>query len=94
MRWLVDIDAAIEDDTLTAEAGAELKRRARGTTIDFAINLVLFAGIVMVIAGAATWLEDRLTLAARGAVVAAIGIFAIIEGGTRLRLMCKSQGLI
>ena len=57
MRWLVDIDAAIVDDTLTAEAGAELKRRARGAMIDFAINLVLFTGVVMLIAGAATWLD-------------------------------------
>jgi hypothetical protein len=94
MRWLVDIDAAIEDDTLTAEAGAELKRRARGTMIDFAINLVLFAGVVMVIAGAATWLKDRLTLATLGAVVAAVGIFAIIVGGTRLRLMANATAMI
>jgi hypothetical protein len=90
----VDIDAAIEDKLLTTEAGAVLKRRAREVMVDFAINLVLFAGVAMVIAGAATWLQDRRILTALGAGIAALGIFAVIQGGMRVRLVANATAII
>ncbi|MEX2648035.1 MAG: hypothetical protein WD673_03375 [Alphaproteobacteria bacterium] len=94
MRWLVDIDSAVADGTLTPEAGIELKRRARAAMVGYAINLALFAGVVMVIAGAAAWLKDRQALAALGVALAAVGTFTLIRGGPRVRLVANAAAII
>lgn len=94
MQWLVDIDSAVADGTLTLTTGAELKRRAREAMVNYAINLALFAGILMVIGGTAYWLEDRRALAALGAALAFLGTLALISGGPRLRLVANAAAVI
>ena len=94
MQWLVDIDAAVADGTFTADAGGELKRRARAAMVAYAINLALFGGVVMVIGGAAAWLEDRRALAALGAALAAAGSLALVRGGPGARLVANATALI
>lgn len=94
MRWLVDIDTAVSDGTLTIDAGRELKRRARDAMVGYAINLALFAGVLMVIGGAAAWLEDRRALAALGAALAAVGTLALVRGGPQVRLVADATAMI
>lgn len=94
MQWLVDIDTAVEDGTLTVDAAGELKRRAREAMVGYAINLALFAGVVMVIGGTAAWLEDLRALAALGAALAAMGTLALVRGGSRLRLVANATAII
>ena len=94
MQWLVDIDTAVADGTLTDDAGAVLKRRAKEAMVDFAINIALFAGVLMVIGGTAVWLEDRLALAALGAALAAAGTLTLVTGGPRVRLVANATAFI
>ena len=94
MRWLVDIDAAISDGTITSVAGTELKRRAREAMVSYAINLALFAGVIMVIGGAAVWLDDRRALAALGIGLTVVGLLALARGGPRVRLVANATTII
>jgi hypothetical protein len=94
MQWLVDIDAAVADGTLTVSVGGELKRRAREVMVGAAINCALFAGVLMVVGGAATWLEDRRALAALGVALAAAGTLMLLRGGPRVRLVANAAAII
>ena len=94
MQWLVDIDTAVADGILTVDSGGELKRRARDAMIAYAINLALFAGVAMVIGGAAAWLEDRRALGALGAVLTLFGTLTLLHGGPRVRLVANATAII
>jgi hypothetical protein len=94
MQWLVDIDTALADGTLTETAGGELKRRARDAMVSYAINLALFAGVLMVIGGAATLLEDRWALVGLGTALAAVGTLTLVWGGPRVRLVANATAII
>jgi hypothetical protein len=94
MFWLVEIDNAVADGTLSKEAGAELKRRGRQSMVDYAINVALFAGVLMVLGGTAAWLQDRLALAAVGSVLALLGAAALVVGGARTRLVANATAII
>ncbi len=94
MLWLVDIDSAVADKTLGEDAGAELKRRARQSMINYAVNLALFAGVLMVLGGAAAWLEDRRALAALGFGIAVLGAAALVGGGPQIRLVANAAAII
>jgi hypothetical protein len=94
MQWLVDIDAAVADGTLTVGAGGELKRRSREAMVGSAINLALFAGVLMVVGGAMAWLQDRRIIAALGAALAAAGTLTLLRGGPRVRLVANATAII
>ena len=80
MFWLVDLDHALAEGTVTASAAAALKKRAREALVAGAINAALFAGVIMVIGGTAAWLGDNRTLAALGAALAVIGVLPFCPG--------------
>jgi len=94
MKWLVDIDTAVTDGILSIDTGGELKRRAREAMVGYAINLALFAGVLMVIGGAVAWLEDRRALAALGGVLAALGTIVLLRGGSRVQLVANATAII
>lgn len=94
MQWLVNIDRAVADGTISADAGAKLKRLAREAMVDYAINLALFAGIVMVIGGTVAWFGDPWTLTGLGVAIAGVGAIVLVQGGPRLRLVANATAII
>lgn len=51
MRWLVDIDAAVSEGLIGAEAGETLKTRARTEGLRFGVDLLAVGGIATVMLG-------------------------------------------
>jgi len=94
MFWLVDLDHALAEGTVTASAAAALKKRAREALVAGAINAALFAGVIMVIGGTAAWLGDNRTLAALGAALAVIGVLAILSGNQLLQFISNAVAII
>jgi hypothetical protein len=94
MRWLVDLDTAVKDGTLTADTAQELKLRAREAMVSYAINLALFAGVVMVIGGTVVWIKDHTARAVVGSVLASIGALALVRGGSGLRIVANATAII
>ncbi|MGI9523212.1 MAG: hypothetical protein ACR2PG_16370 [Hyphomicrobiaceae bacterium] len=94
MQWLVDLDRAVKDGTLTADGARELKQRARETMVSYAINLALFAGIVMVIGGTVTWLEDNIARSAIGVALTTAGAITLLRGGARLQIVANATAII
>jgi len=95
MQWLVDIEGAVADGLLTREAAAELKGRARSLTAEYAVNLLFFAGIVMVVAGVAYRLrDDSGALAALGTTVAVLSFACVLWAGRRLRWAANAGAMI
>ena len=94
MKWLVDVDAAEAEGVITSNTAGELKRRAREAMVSYAINLALFAGIVMVIGGAVVWLEDRPALSVLGLGLTGIGLLVLRLGNPNVRLVANATAII
>ena len=94
MRWLVDLDTAVKDGTLTADRARELKLRASEAIVSYAINLALFAGVVMVIGGTVVWIKDHTARAVIGSALASIGALALVRGGSDLKIVANATAII
>ena len=94
MKWLVDVDAAEAEGVITSNTAGELKRRAREAMVSYAINLALFAGIVMVIGGAVVWLDDRPALSVLGLGLTGIGLLVLRLGNPNVRLVANATAII
>lgn len=94
MQWLVDIDQAVEDGVIGAEAGETLKRRGRDGMVGYAIGLALSIGVVMVIGGLALLLNDRAGLMILGVLVAGAGVWGLLKGDGRLSLVSNAAAII
>jgi hypothetical protein len=94
MKWLVDLDEAAADGTITGDASRQLKLRAREAMVAYAINLALFVGIVMVIGGAVVWLDDRRALSGLGLVLTIFGMVALLRGNPVVRIVANATAII
>lgn len=94
MKYLADTEELIRDGVLTPAQAAEIASRSREAMIALAINSVLFAGILAVIAGMAAYLEDVAQLTLLGALVTAAGGLALMTAREDYRLLANATSVI
>lgn len=95
MQWLVNIDEAVADGVIDADAGEALKKRGREGMISYAIGLALSIGVVMVIGGLSLLLQDARALTALGAVLTGLGVWGLLQDASRrLALLANAAAVI
>jgi len=94
MKYLADTDALVREGVLSAAQAGEIARRAREDMMHFAINIVLFAGILAVIGGMAAFLNDATQVTALGAVVTLAGGAALLRAPVAYRLLSNATAVI
>ncbi|CCQ72928.1 hypothetical protein [Magnetospira sp. QH-2] len=94
MQWLVDLDRATADGTLSMAGADHLKQKAREAMIAHAINLALFAGVLMVIGGTIAFIPDRWALTMLGGFLTLSAAFLLLTAGPMFRLVANATGFI
>ncbi|MDF1715791.1 MAG: hypothetical protein P1U75_03810 [Antarcticimicrobium sp.] len=94
MRYLADTDVLVREGVLSPAQADEIARRAREDMMAFAVNIVLFAGILAVIGGLAAFLEDMAQITALGAVVMLAGAVALLRAPETYRLLSNATAVI
>ncbi|MDK3018011.1 hypothetical protein [Pseudodonghicola flavimaris] len=94
MKYLADTEELIRDGILSEPQAAEIARRSREAMIALAINIVLFCGLLAVIAGMAAYLDDAAQLTLLGAAVTLAGGIALLLAGEAYRLLANATAVI
>ncbi|TDK41018.1 hypothetical protein [Antarcticimicrobium luteum] len=94
MRYLADTAGLVRDGVLSPMQADEIARRAREDMMGFAVNIVLFTGILAVIGGMAAYLDDAAQFTALGAAVTLAGAAALLRAPEAYRLLSNATAVI
>ncbi|MEL6204687.1 MAG: hypothetical protein AAFR47_05180 [Pseudomonadota bacterium] len=94
MRILVDPDALVKAGIVTADQAEAMRAEARGALAGAGINAALFAGILAVIAGAVSLVQEPAQIAGLGLIVTALGALGLMRGGDLVRLPANAAAVI
>jgi len=94
MKWLLDVDALVAEGLITEDRAEDLRRRAKRDMTVMAIDLLLFAGMVAVIAGTSYWLDDAARIAVFGLALTVLGILTLARASVEFGLVANATAVV
>lgn len=94
MKWLVDIDRAVAEGLVSADAGGRLKSRAREEAAGFGIGVLTVGGILLVMLGIAALSSGPWDIMLAGGAVALAGVGGVLSLGPSYRLPANAAAVI